>query len=109
LIFSRLFSFANVPLGRFRQWLIQSDNLDHYLKKLASTFNACALEGVMCKTLVSVSWDGTLYDCDFNLAGGLTLGGKKIHVSEMPGPPDPGSPIAVADHCFTCTAGMGFT
>ena len=63
----------------------------------------------MCKTLVSVSWDGTLYDCDFNLAMGLTLGGKKIHVSEMPGPPDPGIPIAVADHCFTCTAGMGFT
>ncbi|MBI4763787.1 MAG: arsenosugar biosynthesis radical SAM protein ArsS [Deltaproteobacteria bacterium] len=109
IVFNQLFSLANVPLGRFRQWLIQSGNLERYLEKLASYFNACALEGVMCKTLVSVSWDGTLYDCDFNLALGLHLGGKKIHVSEMPGPPKPGSPIAVADHCYACTAGMGFT
>lgn len=109
IVFNRLFSFANVPLGRFRQWLIQSGNLDHYMEKLASAFNACALKGVMCRTLVSVSWDGTLYDCDFNLAMGLYPGGRKIHISEMPGPPVAGSPIAVADHCFTCTAGMGFT
>jgi radical SAM/Cys-rich protein len=107
--FSHLFNFANVPLGRFRQWLIQTGNFEAYLHKLISNFNPCAVEGLMCRTLVSVAWDGYLYDCDFNLARGLYLGGKKIHVSRMPGPPEPGSAITTADHCYTCTAGSGFT
>jgi hypothetical protein len=77
--------------------------------RLASSFNPCAVEGLMCRTLVSVSWDGYLYDCDFNVAKGLFMTGRKIHVSEMPGPPEKGSPIAMADHCYTCTAGEGFT
>ncbi|MBW1996796.1 MAG: arsenosugar biosynthesis radical SAM protein ArsS [Deltaproteobacteria bacterium] len=109
IVFNNLYSFANVPLGRFRKWLSDSGNLDAYIEKLSSGFNPCAIEGLMCKTLVSVSWDGYLYDCDFNLARGLYLGNTRIHVSEMPGPPEPGSPIAVADHCYTCTAGAGFT
>jgi radical SAM/Cys-rich protein len=107
--FNRLFSFANVPLGRFRQWLLKSGNFENYVQKLVSSFNPCAVEGLMCRTLVSVAWDGYLYDCDFNLARGLYLGGKKIHVSEMPGQPPPGTPIITADHCYTCAAGSGFT
>jgi radical SAM/Cys-rich protein len=107
--FNHLFSFANVPLGRFRQWLIRSDNFESYMQKLVSNFNPCAVEGLMCRTLVSVSWDGYLYDCDFNLSRGLYMDGKKIHVSEMPGPPQPGTPIITADHCYTCAAGSGFT
>ena len=107
--FNNLFSFANVPLGRFLQWLFESGNFETYLQRLASNFNPCAVEGLMCRTLVSVSWDGYLYDCDFNLAKGLFMGGRKIHVSEMPGPPERGSTIALADHCYTCTAGVGFT
>jgi radical SAM/Cys-rich protein len=109
IVFNNLYNFANVPLGRFRQWLIKTDNLNGYVKKLYSSFNACAVDGLMCRSLVSVSWDGYLYDCDFNLARGLFMGGHKTHVSEMPGPPDPGSHIATADHCYTCTAGSGFT
>ena len=107
--FNNLFNFANVPLGRFRQWLSQSGNLGKYLEKLASSFNPCAIEGLMCRNMVSVAWDGYLFDCDFNLARGLYLGGRRIHVSKMPGPPAEGMPIAVADHCYTCTAGAGFT
>ncbi len=107
--FNRLFTFANVPLGRFRQWLIQSGNFEKYMQKVVSNFNPCAVEGLMCRTLVSVSWDGYLYDCDFNLAKGLYMDGKKIHVSEMPGPPRSGTPIITADHCYTCAAGSGFT
>jgi len=109
IVFNHLYSFANVPLGRFRQWLLQSGNLEDYLRKLASNFNPCAVEGLMCRTLVSVSWDGYLYDCDFNLALDLPLGGKRTHVSRMEGPPESGSQIAVGDHCYTCTAGAGFT
>ncbi|HKI49928.1 MAG TPA: arsenosugar biosynthesis radical SAM (seleno)protein ArsS [Desulfobacteria bacterium] len=109
LQFNHLYAFANVPLGRFRAWLKEKGNLDAYLERLASNFNVCAVEGVMCRSLISVSWDGFLYDCDFNLAKGLPMGKQKTHVSEMAGPPDVGSPIACADHCYTCTAGTGFT
>jgi len=109
ITFNSLFNFANAPLGRFRHWLIQSGNFENYMQKLVSNFNPCAIEEVMCRNLVSVSWDGYLYDCDFNLARGLYMSGKKIHVSEMPGPPQPGTPIITADHCYTCAAGSGFT
>ena len=109
IVFNNLYNFANVPLGRFRQWLVRTSNLEPYIERLYSNFSACAVDGLMCRTLVSVSWDGYLFDCDFNLARGLFMGGHKIHVSEMPGPPEPGSHIATADHCYTCTAGSGFT
>jgi radical SAM/Cys-rich protein len=109
IVFNNLFTFANVPLGRFRQWLHESGNLKNYLERLASSFNPCVIEGLMCRTLLSVAWDGYLYDCDFNLAGGLPMAGRKTHISEIEGPPEPGTPIAVADHCYTCTAGSGFT
>ncbi len=109
LAFNRLFNFANVPLGRFKRWLITTGNYDAYLQKLVAAFNACAVEGLMCRSQVSVSWDGYLYDCDFNLARDLYMCGRKIHVSEMPGPPEQGSPIMTAEHCYTCAAGSGFT
>lgn len=109
LTFNRLFNFANVPLGRFKQWLIQTGNYEAYLQKLVAAFNPCAIEGLMCRSQVSISWDGYLYDCDFNLARGLYMCGKKIHVSEMTGPPETSSPIITADHCYTCAAGSGFT
>ena len=107
--FNSLFKFANAPLGSFRQWLIQSGNFENYMQKLVSNFNPCAVEALMCRSLVSVFWDGHLYDCDFNLARALYMSGKKMHVSDMPGPPQPGTPIITADHCYTCAAGSGFT
>ncbi|KKM16624.1 hypothetical protein LCGC14_1683960 [marine sediment metagenome] len=107
--FNRLYTFANVPLGRFRTWLVKSGNFENYMEKLISAFNPCAIKGLMCRNLVSVSWDGYLFDCDFNQAAGLFLGKQKTHVSEIKNPPEPGTPIAVGNHCFTCTAGSGFT
>ncbi len=107
--FNRLFTFANVPLGRFRAWLMGTGNLQGYMQRLASAFNPCTLDGLMCRSLVSVSWEGYLFDCDFNLAAGLPMGRTKRHISELNGFPEPGTPIAVADHCYACTAGSGFT
>ncbi len=107
--FNRVFSFANVPLGRFQAWLKRSNNYDPYMKKLAAAFNPSAIDGLMCRTLVSVSWDGYLYDCDFNQAAGLPHGNKKVHISRIEELPGPGTLIAVDDHCYTCTAGAGFT
>jgi len=109
IAFNHLFAFANVPLGRFRHWLERSGNLETYMGRLAAGFNPCAVPGLMCRTMISVSWDGFLFDCDFNLARGLPLGGRRIHISELAKLPAPGTSIAVSDHCYTCTAGAGFT
>lgn len=108
IVFNQLFAFANVPLGRFRHWLDRSGNLDAYQLRLAASFNADTLAGVMCRHQVSVAWDGTLYDCDFNLAAGLTLGVQPLHVADAQ-LPAPGAAIATGEHCFACTAGAGFT
>lgn len=107
--FNRLFTFANVPLGRFRSWLVSTGNYEGYMKRLAAAFNPCTLEGLMCRNLVSVSWEGYLFDCDFNLSLGLPLGGKPLHISQVTEFPIAGTPIAMADHCYACTAGSGFT
>jgi radical SAM/Cys-rich protein len=107
--FNNLYAFANAPLGRFLDWLERSGNLESYLLKLASKFNPCTLDSLMCRSLISVSWDGYLFDCDFNQALQLYMGGRKKHVSELFALPGPGEKIAVSDHCYTCTAGSGFT
>jgi len=107
--FTRLYNFANVPLGRFRRWLEASGNLEAYLSALEDGFNPDAVEGLMCRTQLSVSWDGTLYDCDFNLAAGRVLGDRRIHVSDLRELPLPGIPIAVGEYCYACTVGSGFT
>ena len=107
--FDQLFVFANMPLGRFRKWLTASGNLEAYLSTLSGAFNPCTVDGLMCRQLVSVAWDGTLYDCDFNQAAGLPMGGAPRHVADMDGPPPPGARIATGAHCFGCTAGSGFT
>ena len=107
--FNHLYTFANVPLGRFRAWLERSGNLDAYLAKLEGSFNPCTLPGLMCRSLISVNWDGFIYDCDFNLAAGLHHGGQRIHIADLSELPAAGTPIPVGDHCFACTAGSGFT
>lgn len=109
IVFNQFFSFANVPLGRFRHWLETSGNLEAYQQRLLEGFNVGAVAGVMCRHQVSIAWDGTLYDCDFNLAAGLALGGRRCHVSETAGPPAAGTAIATGEHCYACTAGAGFT
>ena len=109
LFFNHLYVFANVPLGRYREWLDRSGNLQRYQEKLASGFNPSTLAGVMCRSLVLISWEGILFDCDFNLALDLPYGDRKTHVREMEGPPPAGTPIRVGDHCYACTAGSGFS
>lgn len=107
--FNHLFSFANVPLGRFKKWLLKTNNYASYVAKLTQNFNPEALAGVMCRSLISVAWDGYLYDCDFNQAAVLPLGGVNTHITEVNHLPGPGEPIVIADHCYACTAGAGFT
>jgi radical SAM/Cys-rich protein len=107
--FNHLYTFANVPLGRFRTGLRETGDYERYVKTLAEAFNPEAVEGLMCRTLLSVSWDGFLYDCDFNLAAGRPAAGHMTHVSDVRELPLPGAPIAVGEYCYACTAGSGFT
>lgn len=109
VVFHNLFSFANVPLGRFRDWLKRSGNLENYMRNLAERFNPIPVEGLMCRSLISVSWDGYLYDCDFNLAEGLHHGPQKTHITSLKSLPGEGISIPTGDHCYSCTAGSGFT
>lgn len=109
LSFNNLYTFANAPLGRFLTWLEGTGNLESYVLKLASKFNPCTLDGLMCRSLISLSWDGYLFDCDFNQALNLYMGGNKKHISDLYALPGPHDSIAVSEHCYTCTAGAGFT
>jgi radical SAM/Cys-rich protein len=107
--FNHQYTFANVPLGRFRTWLLQTGNYERYLKMLAENFNPSAVGRLMCRTLLSVSWDGFLYDCDFNLAAGRSTEDRRVHVSDLHELPASGAPIAIGEYCYACTAGAGFT
>jgi radical SAM/Cys-rich protein len=109
ICFNSLYNLSNVPLGRFRRWLESTGQLDDYLIKLAARFNPCSVPAIMCRYSVSIDWQGYLYDCDFNIASGLYLGGSKIHVTQMAGVPAEGRPIMIGDHCYACAAGAGFT
>jgi radical SAM/Cys-rich protein len=106
--FSRLYAFANMPLGRFREHLARTGGLEAYRERLAAAFNPAALAGLMCRSLVSVSWDGSLHDCDFNQALGLPLAkGLPRRIGEFDRAALSRREIAVGEHCFGCTAGQG--
>lgn len=107
--FNNLFTFANVPLGRFRDWLESSGNLSGYMERLAANFNPCTVDGLMCRSQVTIDWRGYLYDCDFNMAAGRPMGGAPLHVSRLTGPPPKDIAVPTADYCYACTAGAGFT
>ena len=109
IAFNHLYTFANVPLGRFRTGLLRTGNYDRYLKTLTEGFNPSAVEKLMCRTLLSVSWDGFLYDCDFNLAVDRPPWKPEDPRLGRPRTPSPGAPIAIGDYCYACTAGSGFT
>ncbi len=107
ITFNKLLVLPNAPLGRFRTWLQSSGNLEDYITTLATAFNPGALCGVMCRETISVAWDGSLYDCDFNQAAHLPMTGRP-NVRDLTLPTE-GQPIAIGDHCYACTAGSGFT
>lgn len=108
ITFDRLLTLANMPIGRFGEFLRSSNNFDSYVRKLVAAFNPDTLEGVMCRRLISVKWDGSLYDCDFNQVLCLPLEGECPRtIAEFDYECLKCRMIAVGDHCFGCTAGQG--
>lgn len=108
IIFNRLFCLTNCPVGRYLDFLVQTDNLDDYMSALRRAFNPTAVPNVMCRTTLSVGWDGHLYDCDFNQMLGLTVNsGAPAHIRDFDFELLQRRQIAVREHCYACTAGAG--
>jgi radical SAM/Cys-rich protein len=106
--FSRLFSLTNCPVGRYLDYLVRSDNYAGYMDSLCRAYNATAADNAMCRNMVSVGWDGALYDCDFNQMLGLPIGGPEPRsVSQFDFERLAIRRIAVGNHCYACTAGSG--
>jgi radical SAM/Cys-rich protein len=110
ITFDRLLTLANMPVGRFRTALASTGELDAYVGRLRAAHRDENLAQVMCRGLLSVDWQGTVYDCDFNQMLGLPFAGAgrpRSRLRELLATSLDGSPIQVAEHCFGCTAGQG--
>ena len=107
--FNQLYTLCNMPIKRFGSTLISNDQLDDYMALLRQSHQEENLENVMCRHLISVDWQGYVYDCDFNQMLDLNLSDDKnrVHLSELIDTDVDGKLIAVRDHCYGCTAGQG--
>jgi radical SAM/Cys-rich protein len=108
--FNRLYTLANMPIARFGSTLISTGQFNAYMKLLQESFREENLGAVMCRSLISVDWQGTVYDCDFNQMLGLPLriaGRPRVRLADLIGRGLAGNPIVVKNHCFGCTAGQG--
>ena len=116
IVFTRLLALANMPIARFGSTLVSKGQFRDYMARLRGAHQAENVEHVMCRSLVSVDWQGFLYDCDFNQMLGLPLReadalGRfthgRLHLRDWLGVDLTDNPIVVADHCYGCTAGQG--
>ena len=108
IVFDRLFAITNLPISRFLDYLQKSGHYADYMEKLVNAFNPAAVEGVMCRTMISVGHDGGLYDCDFNQMLELPLSaGMPRHIRDLADAHVDGRAIVTGRHCYGCTAGAG--
>jgi radical SAM/Cys-rich protein len=107
--FNALYTLANMPIQRFGSMLISHGTFDRYLALLREAHKDANLDGVMCRNLISVDWQGYVYDCDFNQMLDLPLrrGRRRVHLSDLLDGDIENNPIRVAGHCYGCTAGQG--
>lgn len=110
IVFNDLFTITNMPIQRFGSTLISHGKFDEYMQLLRDAYKVENLDGLMCRSLISVDWQGYVYDCDFNQMLGLPLlmdGRPRQHLSKLINYNLEGNPIVVMDHCYGCTAGQG--
>ena len=106
IVFNQLFTITNMPIKRFAHQLNREGRLDEYMQLLLDNFNPGAAENVMCKTMLSIGWDGAIYDCDFNQM--LEIPAQGAHtIFDIDALQDISDAIALDDHCYGCTAGAG--
>ncbi|MBM4123589.1 MAG: radical SAM/Cys-rich domain protein [Nitrospira sp.] len=108
VVFNHLYTITNMPISRFLEFLIESGNYESYMERLANAFNPAAAASVMCRQTLSVGWDGTLYDCDFNQMLSLPVGhGAPQHIRDFDLAQLRRRRIVTGNHCYGCTAGSG--
>ncbi len=108
IYFHNLFAITNIPISRFLDYLVASDNYEEYMEKLVMAFNPAAVEGVMCKNTISVDWDGYMYDCDFNQMLDMKVADKSTqHIDDFDLEKLEVRTISINQHCYGCTAGAG--
>lgn len=107
ITFNQLFSITNLPISRFLEYLIASENYEDYMHELVGAYNPSAVKNVMCTNTLSVSWDGWLYDCDFNQMLNLKVASKVKHIKDFNEEKLAGREICISQHCYGCTAGAG--
>ena len=106
--FNSLYTITNMPIGRYRDYLVRSGNHRRYMEQLVNAFNPAAATGVMCRSMISVGWDGRVYDCDFNQMLELELGfGAPRHIRDFDPERLAARRIVTGQHCYGCTAGSG--
>jgi radical SAM/Cys-rich protein len=105
--FNQLFAITNMPISRYMDYLIETDNYDSYMSLLVNAFNPATVENVMCRNTISVSWDGYMYDCDFNQMLDLKVAVAKTHINDFDKEALLSRNIVLNQHCYGCTAGSG--
>ncbi|MCP5053566.1 MAG: DUF3641 domain-containing protein, partial [bacterium] len=106
--FNNLFIITNMPIGRYLEYLLRTENFDDYMQTLVNAYNPCAVENVMCKSTISVAWDGMLFDCDFNQMLNLPVNhGAPDHIDNFDLNLLDTRQIVISNHCYGCTAGTG--
>jgi len=105
--FNLLFTITNLPISRFLDYLIASENYEEYMHALVDAFNPSAVGNVMCTNTISVSWEGFLFDCDFNQMLDLKVNSTIAHISEFNSTVLDDRNIRLSQHCYGCTAGAG--
>ncbi|MEM9916628.1 MAG: arsenosugar biosynthesis radical SAM (seleno)protein ArsS [Bacteroidota bacterium] len=107
IVFNNLFAITNLPIARFLDYLIQSGNYASYMQALIEAYNPGTLEGLMCRNTLSISWDGYIYDCDFNQMLDLKVASKVQHINDFDAKQLQERSIVLNQHCYGCTAGAG--
>lgn len=105
--FNSLFTITNLPISRYLQYLVASDNYEGYMEKLVNAYNPSAASEVMCRNTISIGWDGYIFDCDFNQMLDLKVAAKGQHLSDFNLKELEERNIIVNQHCYGCTAGAG--
>ena len=107
IVFNDLFAITNLPISRFLEFLINSENYTDYMNELVNAYNPAAATGVMCRNTLSIGWDGFLYDCDFNQMLDMKVTHAPIHIADFDLEKLNARTIRVNQHCYGCTAGAG--
>ena len=108
VVFNNLLCITNIPIGRYLEYLLESGNFEDYMTDICGAYNPAAVENVMCRTTLSVGWDGALYDCDFNQMLNLPVNhGAPNHIANFDLEKLSRREIVIDNHCYGCTAGAG--